>query len=34
MVELDPSKDQPMTPWECASTSKKYLEGLGYKFRA
>jgi len=34
MVELDPSKDQPMTPLECATTSKKYLESVGYKFRA
>jgi inosose dehydratase len=34
MVELDGSKDQPMTPLETAQISKAYLEKLGYKFRA
>ena len=34
MVELDPSKDGPMTPLECGETSKAYLQKLGYKFRA
>lgn len=33
MVELDPSKDGPMTPLETAKTSKAYLEKLGFKFR-
>jgi inosose dehydratase len=33
MVELDPSKDGPMTPLETAKVSKKYLEKMGYKFR-
>jgi inosose dehydratase len=34
MVELDGSRDQPMTPLETAQISKAYLEKLGYKFRA
>jgi inosose dehydratase len=34
MVELDGSKDQPLTPLETAKISKAYLEKLGYKFRA
>jgi inosose dehydratase len=34
MVELDGSKDQPMTPLETAQISRAYLEKLGYKFRA
>jgi len=34
MVELDGSKDQPMTPLETAQITKAYLEKLGYKFRA
>ena len=34
MVELDGSKDQPLTPLETARISKAYLEKLGYKFRA
>ena len=34
MVELDGSKDQPMTPRETAQISKAYLEKLGYKFHA
>lgn len=33
MVELDPSKDGPMTPLETAKTSKAYLEKRGFKFR-
>lgn len=34
MVELDGSKDQPLTPLETAQISKAYLETLGYRFRA
>jgi len=34
MVELDGSKDQPLTPLQTAQISKAYLEKLGYKFRA
>jgi hypothetical protein len=34
MVELDPSKDPPMTPFETARVSKAYLQKLGYQFRA
>jgi inosose dehydratase len=34
MVELDGSKDQPMTPLETAQISKADLQKLGYKFRA
>ena len=33
MVELDPSKDGPMTPLETAQTSKAYLQKQGYMFR-
>jgi inosose dehydratase len=33
MVELDPSRDPPMTPIETARASKEYLQKLGYKFR-
>jgi inosose dehydratase len=33
MVELDPSRNPPMTPLETARTSKQYLMSLGYKFR-
>jgi inosose dehydratase len=34
MVELDPSKEPPMTPFETAQTSKTYLQKLGYTFRS
>lgn len=34
MVELDPSKNAPMTAFEATKTSKVFLEKLGYKFRA
>ena len=34
MVELDPSKEGPMTPLETAQTSKAYLQKQGYIFRA
>jgi inosose dehydratase len=34
MVELDPSKDQPMSALETARISKAYLQKLGYKFRS
>jgi len=34
MVELDSSRDDPMTPFDAASTSKEYLKGLGYAFRS
>ena len=34
MVELDPSPGMPMTPLEAARISKKYLQQLGYEFRA
>jgi inosose dehydratase len=34
MVELDPSRDPPLTPYECARTSRDYLKTLGYTFRA
>lgn len=34
MVELDPSRDAPMTPLETARTSKDFLENLNYKFRS
>jgi inosose dehydratase len=34
MVELDPSRDPPMTPIETARTSKEYLQKLGYAFRS
>jgi inosose dehydratase len=33
MVELDPSKNQPITPLETAKISKAYLQKLGYRFR-
>ena len=33
MVELDPSKDGPMTPLETAKTTKAYLERMGCEFR-
>lgn len=34
MVELDPSKDGPMSPLETAKTTKAYLEKMGFRFRA
>jgi hypothetical protein len=34
MVELDSSRDDPMTPLDAASTAKNYLKGLGYTFRS
>ncbi len=34
MVELDGSKNAPMTPLETALVTKTYLKTLGYKFRA
>jgi inosose dehydratase len=34
MVELDPSRNPPMTPFETARTSKEYLQKLGYTFRS
>jgi inosose dehydratase len=34
MVELDSSRDDPMTPFDAASTSKEYLKTLGYTFRS
>lgn len=34
MVELDPSRDPPLTPLETARTSKDYLKKLGYTFRS
>jgi inosose dehydratase len=34
MVELDPSKDAPMTPLETAKTSRAFLQELGFTFRA
>jgi inosose dehydratase len=33
MVELDSSKDQPLTALETATITKAYLVKLGYKFR-
>jgi inosose dehydratase len=33
MVELDPSKDGPMTPLETAKATKAYLERMGCEFR-
>jgi inosose dehydratase len=33
MVELDGTQNAPMAPFECAKTSKEYLEKLGYTFR-
>ena len=34
MVELDPSRDPPLTPRETARVSKEYLQKQGYSFRA
>jgi inosose dehydratase len=34
MVELDPSRDPPLTPLESARTSKDYLKSLGCAFRS
>ena len=34
MVELDPSPNPPLSPFECARTSRDYLKKLGYTFRA
>lgn len=34
MVELDGSRDAPMTPFETAKSSKEYLIKLGYAFRS
>jgi len=34
MVELDPSPNPPLTPYEAARTSRDYLKKLGYTFRA
>jgi inosose dehydratase len=34
MVELDGSRDAPMTPFETAKSSKEYLIKLGYTFRS
>jgi inosose dehydratase len=34
MVELDPSREPPMTPLETAQASKAYLQKLGYTFRS
>jgi len=34
MVELDPSRNPPMTPEETARASKVYLQKLGYPFRS
>jgi len=34
MVELDGSRDAPMTPFETAQASKEYLIKLGYTFRS
>jgi inosose dehydratase len=34
MVELDPSRNAPMSPTQTAETSKAYLVKLGYKFRS
>jgi inosose dehydratase len=34
MVELDPSRNAPLTPLEAARTSKDYLKTLGYTFRS
>lgn len=34
MVELDPSRNPPMTPLETAAASKAYLKSLGYAFRS
>lgn len=34
MVELDPSRNPPLTPLETARTSKEYLQKQGYAFRS
>lgn len=34
MIELDSSRNMPMTPLEAARASKKFMEGLGYTFRS
>jgi len=34
MVELDPSKEAPLTPLVAAKTTKAYLQTLGYEFRS
>jgi hypothetical protein len=34
MVELDPSKNQPIPALETAKISKEYLQRLGYTFRS
>ena len=34
MVELDPSPNPPMTPFQTAEASKEYLQKLGYTFRS
>jgi inosose dehydratase len=34
LVELDPSKDAPMTPLQTVQETKKYLTKLGYAFRS
>ena len=34
MVELDPSRNMPEKAGETAAIAKKYLEKLGYGFRA
>jgi inosose dehydratase len=34
MVELDISRNAPMTPIECATASKQYLEKRGYTFKS
>ncbi|HXJ38233.1 MAG TPA: sugar phosphate isomerase/epimerase [Bryobacteraceae bacterium] len=33
MVELDPSKDPPMTPLQTVHATKSYLQSQGYRFR-
>jgi len=34
MVELDPSRNMPMTPIETARISKAYLQKIGYAFKS
>jgi len=34
MVDLDPSNNAPMSPFDTAKTSRDYLAKLGYRFRA
>jgi inosose dehydratase len=34
MVELDSSREPPLTPFDAASTSREYLKTLGYTFRS